>query len=94
MKSKIIIKRNGETLYTGKILNMPVKHEAIVQKSIELFDDEDPCIIHQSFAVKQYAETLLNLLEKHKEVQVDDFQDELFFLDINPLDKVVISKKG
>lgn len=54
MNEKIIIKDYDETvIYSGPILDMPIKEEYIIKKSIDIFDDEDPCIIHKSYAIKK-----------------------------------------
>lgn len=58
MIKKIVIRNDRETLFKGSIMNMPVKKEALIKESIELFDDDDPCIIHTSFIVKKFAERI------------------------------------
>lgn len=63
MKQKILVESNGEKLYKGNIMNIPVKKSYIVEKSIELFDDDDPCIIHTSFVIKHFAEDLIDLFK-------------------------------
>jgi hypothetical protein len=88
MKEKIIIEQNGNVLFKGKILSMPVKERAIKEKSIDLFDDDDPCIIHMSFVVKHFAEALITLLNENEgKIHVKDFEDQLYFLNI-PMDEV------
>lgn len=58
MKRTVTITHEGKTLFKGKPLNMPFKEKAIKEKSIELFDDEDPCIIHQSHIAREFSETV------------------------------------
>ncbi|HEX2926451.1 MAG TPA: hypothetical protein VHP38_09390 [Ruminiclostridium sp.] len=33
--------------------SLPLKEEKIIEKSIELFNDREPCIIHRSFVMKK-----------------------------------------
>ena len=52
MADLVKITKKGKIIYEGNILDIPIKEEAIIKKSIEVFGDEDPCIIHQSFVIK------------------------------------------
>ncbi len=92
MKKHIIIEKDGERIYKGKMQNMPVKSEAINEKSLELFNDEDPCIIHQSYCMKEFVSVLEKLFEsaKSESIQAIDYKETLDFLDIEPLDDVTI----
>ncbi len=94
MKQKILIESNGKKLYKGNIMNIPVKKSYIIDKSIELFDDDDPCIIHTSFVVKHYAEDLINLFddENTDTLQGKDYEEALDFLDIEDIDAITIKK--
>ncbi|MFP4287102.1 MAG: hypothetical protein ACLFRI_05335 [Candidatus Izemoplasmataceae bacterium] len=94
MKEKIIIEHNGEILFKGKLLTMPVKERAIKEKSIDLFDDDDPCIIHISFVVKHFAEKLLKLLHDNQGlIHAKAHQEMLDFLNIPIDDSTVIRIK-
>lgn len=59
MKKTITITHEGKTLFKGKPLNLPFREDAIKEKSIELFDDEDPCIIHQSHIAREFSDTVV-----------------------------------
>jgi hypothetical protein len=52
MADHVKITKKGTTIYEGNILDIPIKEDAIIKKSIEVFGDDDPCIIHQSFVIK------------------------------------------
>lgn len=93
MKQKVKIIRDGETLYKGRIINIRVKEDAIIAKSVELFDDDEPCIIHQSYVVKEYANYLSELLSSSpdKKIVCKDYLDELSFLDYKELQNIVIT---
>ncbi len=94
MRHKIFIRKKDQTLYKGKMVNMPVKEEAIKEKSLELFDDDDPCIIHQSYVMKHFAQTLASLFETENTdtIQLKEHKHTLNFLDYND-DDITISLK-
>lgn len=82
MKQKVLLRQGDTVLYEGRISDIPVKHDAIIKRSIELFDDDDPCIIHQSYVIKEYVDLLLERLDKteSKQLNLCDFED-LDFID-------------
>lgn len=64
MNEKIIIKDyNEKVIYNGPILDMPIKEQYIVKKSLDLFDDEDPCIIHKAYAIKKIIDEFLKYIK-------------------------------
>ncbi len=65
MKRKQTIRiHDGTTLlYKGKAANLPFKEAAIKEKSVELFADDEPCVIHQSYVAKHYAEEIKALFQ-------------------------------
>ncbi len=91
----IITDSNEQILYSGRAINIKIKEDSIIEKSIELFDDEEPCIIHQSYIVKEYANLLIELLEQQsdKTLYCKDHLEELSFLDYQDLENVVITLK-
>ena len=68
MKKKKTLKilRNDKAIFNGKFIDLPIKEAYLISKSIELFDDEDPCIIHQSYVIKEYADQLFTLFKMHE----------------------------
>ena len=95
MKNKVIIKRNDDIIYDGSILDIPIKNEHIIQKSIEIFSDDDPCIIHKSFVIKKITDTLYQLLIKNeKKIQCINHLNVLHFLNIDVLEECEIYLKG
>ena len=94
MKTKIIIETDKDVLFKGRILNMPVKYSAIIDRSIELFDDENPCIIHQSFVIKEFAEELISLFGSNSTINGKDFKESLHFLNVEDIMSIRIHKKG
>lgn len=94
MKRKIIVLRNNEEIYKGKALNLPIKEEFIIKKSIELFDDEEPCIIHQSYIIKEYVNMFLDLFESEKEMNGNEQAVNLFFLDFEKIEDLTFKILG
>jgi len=86
--SLLTIKRNDEVIYQGNILDMPIKSDCIIKKSIELFDDDDPCIIHKSFVIKKYVDEFLKLtdLKNQGQVKLGDFVERLAFIALDLTD--------
>ncbi len=66
---------------------MPIKEEAIVNKSDELFNDPDPCIIHQSYARQKIVDAIMELFPKTstKNIPLENHLDRLNALDIENL---------
>lgn len=57
MRDTLIIRRvDGSVFLQSKLKDLPYKEEAVAAKSLELFADDDPCVIHRSFVIMQFAE--------------------------------------
>lgn len=93
MKQILTIFKQDKKIFDGKILNIPIKEDAIISKSIELFDDEEPCIIHQSYVVKEYVTELLSLFGNSKEITGIDFAEKLDFIDLKDVDLLTFKLK-
>ncbi len=53
MKKTLILKtKENVVVFKGRPITLPIKETAIKSVCIELFDDADPCIIHESYAVR------------------------------------------
>lgn len=93
MKQKIKIMRNDETIFKGKAANIKIKEDFVINKSIELFDDDEPCIIHQSYVIKEYANILLELFKENntKEIKVKNHLEELAFLNYESIEELIIT---
>ncbi|ERJ12894.1 hypothetical protein [Haloplasma contractile] len=95
MKKKVHIKLNdGTIVFKGKSLNLPIKKDYIIKKSIEVFDDEDPCIIHQSYVIKLYVKEILDLVPEGKELQLSDVLDQIDFLDVDSKENCILIVEG
>ena len=61
MKWKDIIMKSdaGEILYEGSFSEMPIREDYVIEKSIELYKEEEPCIIYRThIAKKLYLEIM------------------------------------
>jgi hypothetical protein len=82
-KAKINVQSQGKVLFKGKLMDIPMKDEAIIKRSIEVFDDDDPCIIHRSFVVKQFADELEGVLANLSlPITVEKLKTEVDFLEL------------
>mgnify|MGYP000904591787 FL=1 len=90
MKQKVKVFENDKQIYKGRLIELPIKEQYIIKKSIELFDDEDPCIIHQSFVYKEYASQILDLLNEspEKTLYLKDHEEELSFINYKDLSAI------
>ena len=76
---RIIIKDlDGKRLYKGSLIGLHYKKEAIASKCLELFNDENPCIIHESYAIESLSEVAEQLLinEKTKRIIISEVLKE------------------
>ncbi|MGS0973045.1 MAG: hypothetical protein ACVCEJ_07420 [Candidatus Izemoplasmataceae bacterium] len=92
MANKVRITKNGHVIYEGNILDIPIKEDAIIKKSIEVFGDEDPCIIHQSFVIKEYTNQLLDHLKETPDhcLEKEKLKEKIDFIDFTDIDKICI----
>ncbi len=49
----VFIDKKGSISHECKLNSLPFKEEKIIEKSIELFNDREPCIIHRTFVIKK-----------------------------------------
>lgn len=92
MKEQIVIKRGSEVLYTGTAINIPIKEENIIERSIEIFGDEDPCVIHQSYVVKELVTDLLDVFDSNHTILLkgSDYLDQLSFINFKNLATITV----
>ena len=82
MKQQVKLYNENTVLFEGRISDIPIRPEAIIGKSIELFDDEDPCVIHQSYVIKNYVDDILMRFDDRNSDRLDVAQEGFTFLDV------------
>jgi len=96
VKKVIISTSQNQMLFKGSLLMLPFRRDAIIQKSIELFNDHDPCIIHESYSIHQLSEMLIAVFEHEGKLELpidqlvdkapfinwDDFENAIFRLEV------------
>lgn len=92
MKESVIVKSGDKVLYKGRILDIPLKEEYIIQKSIDIFNDDDPCIIHQSFVIKEIVSNIIDLFKNNnsKVLNCIQFPKEFAVLNFPDLSSLTI----
>lgn len=45
---EILLWKGNELIYQGMLRDIPLKESVILEKSVEFFDDPEPCHIHRS----------------------------------------------
>ena len=95
-KKKLKITRNEKTIFHGKFIDLPIKETYIIEKSIELFDEEDPCIIHQSYVIKEFADHLITLFKLNDTTLLlgQEIQKEIEFLDYTDIENLTFVLEG
>jgi hypothetical protein len=64
LKIILFIDCNGNIIIKEKITSMPLKEECIIKKSIEFFNDCEPCIIHRTYIMKRIYMEIDDYLNK------------------------------
>lgn len=92
MKYIIVIKKNQEILYEGHPLDLPIKQDKVVEKSVEMFDDKNPCIIHQTYVIESFVDALISKFKKdlNRDIQLSKDIKEIEFIDIENIDSCMI----
>jgi len=87
MKEQIIVKHGDDILFDGNILNLPLKKKFITELSIKIFDDDDPCIIHQSYVIKEIILNLIGLFKSQNNniLNASSFMDEFNVVDFDDI---------
>ena len=55
IKKVKILDSLDKVVFKGPLSSLKFKTESIKKTSIELFNDDNPCIIHESYAIEQLA---------------------------------------
>ena len=73
IKRIYVIDNKGKTVFKGPVSNLKFKPESVKEMSIKLFNDENPCIIHESYAIEQLATEVERILlsKQTLEIRID-----------------------
>ncbi|HEX3028450.1 MAG TPA: hypothetical protein VHT34_03910 [Clostridia bacterium] len=52
VKKIMLYDETGNIIFEDRIASLPVKEDSIIKKSIELFSENEPCVIQRTMAVK------------------------------------------
>lgn len=67
VKMKIcVLDCNKKAIFEKRVIDIPLKEEIVITKSIEWFNDPEPCMIHRSAVMKRLYFELLEYLESQK----------------------------
>lgn len=55
---------SNSMLYRGNITELPIKEEYIIQKCIEIYDDDEPCFIRKNAVVQTIYCSLMSAFEE------------------------------
>lgn len=93
IKKIIIHDQNKNVKFKGSPLSLPYKKSSIIEKSILLFNDHDPCVIHESYATFQLSEELIGIINSinQKEIPVNDLSPLVSFIDFSKYINCVLS---
>ncbi len=79
MMEFLLLNVDGEVIKNYKIQDLPFKEEEIIRKSIELFSDPEPCIIHKTYVMKKMMFEIEDYLNKEKINYVSKSRDKFIF---------------
>lgn len=80
-----IIDSDGKIIFHGMITDLPLKETYIYSKSLELFNEKEPCIIYRTHIMKKFYLELYDFLSQ-RDGNVTHYPDVVGFLkavDIN-----------
>ena len=62
-RKKFSITAAGIEVFRAPLIEIPLKEQVIIEKSIEFFDDPEPCYIHRGAVVTRLADELAQAAE-------------------------------
>lgn len=87
-KRYLIVTQNEALLYEGFWDELPLAEKVIIEKSIEFFDDREPCVIHRTAVHVRLMAELEQLLSS------PDFHSQFYAFTGFPTDcKISLSEK-
>ena len=73
-----IIDRDNCILFEGNLYKLPVADSIVIRKSIEYFNDSEPCFLHKSAVIKRLYYEIEDFFDEKdnmgiREIKSDDF---------------------
>lgn len=62
--------KNQQVIEQKSVLKLNYKEDLIIQYSIKMFQDDDPCIIHRTYAINKLGFDLIDEIEKRYKEEV------------------------
>lgn len=92
MKYKVIIKKETEIIFDGKPIDLPIKKDILKQKSLEMFGEEELCIIHKVFVIQYFCDALISKFKDNldKEIKISEYIEEVKFIDIKDIEQATL----
>lgn len=59
---------NSQLLYEGELKDLPLKESVVLAKSLEFFNDPEPCYIHRGAVRIRLTEEILRELQKQSDI--------------------------
>jgi hypothetical protein len=87
MRYIVTITKENHILYQGKEYDMPIKKPIIKEFSARMFNDPDPCLIHQSLVTQRLVDAWISQLGG--EVANASLSSESYFIDLDLENSVV-----
>ncbi len=84
-KSNIIeiIQYDGTIIYKGVLSELPLREDYIVDMSIELFNEKEPCIIYRTHIMKKFFLNFYETINNIKYSDIPCIQLEKYFICID-----------
>lgn len=90
-KKMKLTKSDGTVVFVGKPIDLPIKKDHIKKMSISLFNDPEPCVIHESYAVSKLTLDITNVLKGLKsKVKLNGLGLDLSYIEIESLNELMI----
>ena len=96
-KSIEIKSRDGAVVYHGPMNELPIKEEYMLEKSMELYQEPEPCVIYRTHIAKKLYldiyESLAKRLQKGEYACCDDLCEYFSHIELDTKNAVVHFKK-
>jgi hypothetical protein len=84
MKKIIFIDKDENEIINVPIIEIPIHEKKIIEKSIELFNDDEPCIIHKTYTIRaitfEICDYLKEILNSNNEVLKESINEKVLNL--------------